>query len=147
MEIETNTGVQIVAAAEDANRGAHQPFDRNSCTDVDVSECVGRGIDYLTFGDCANARREFERALRARPKCIVAASMLAQMDVEPVEFLGADYRQYRVKAGESLYDIAADQLGRPLRFWILARYNGVQNPMQLRGGDILKIPIRRLGAH
>lgn len=147
MDTEKHTGTQGVAAPEDASREAPKPIDPTACTDVDALERVGRGIDYLTIGDCTSARHEFRRALRARSKCMVAASMLAQMDVDPVEFLGADYRHYRVKAGESLYDIAAAHLGRPLRFWILARYNGIQNPTQLRGGDILKIPVMHLKVH
>jgi len=104
------------------------------------SKRVHKAIQALQSGDKVSARNQLNWALQEKPTLKVAKKLLEQLDADPVEFLGEDHFTYRVQPGESLSIIARDYLGDPLKFVILARYNGIDNPSQLKAEQQLKIP-------
>lgn len=109
---------------------------------VDPSDYVSHGVDFLAVGDRENARQEFLFALQLKPDYTLATRLLEQMDVDPIQFLGSDHYTYEVQPGDSMYDIAQEHLGRPLRFYILSRYNGIEDPSRVGAGQMLRIPKR-----
>jgi tetratricopeptide (TPR) repeat protein len=54
--------------------------------------------------------------------------------------LGSEYFDYTVRSGESLSLIAERYLGDPLEFYILARYNGIDNPSRLDVNQTIRVP-------
>lgn len=109
---------------------------------VDPSDYVARGVDFLAVGDRENARQAFQSALQLKPDYTLAERLLEQMDVDPVQFLGAEHYTYEVRPGDTMYIIAEEHLGRPLRFYILSRYNGIEDPSRVEVGRTLRIPKR-----
>lgn len=51
---------------------------------------------------------------------------------------------YRVRAGETLWDIAGSLTGSALNYPVLMEYNGLDSPPRLRAGQILRIPVQYL---
>ncbi len=107
------------------------------------SKRVHKAIQALQSGDKVSARNQLNWALQEKPTLKVAIKLLQQLETDPIEFLGEDHFAYRVQAGETLSIIARDYLGDPLKFVILARYNGIDNPSQLKAEQQLKIPGKR----
>jgi len=107
------------------------------------SKRVHKAIQALQSGDEVSARNQLNWALQEKPTLKVAIKLLQQLETDPIEFLGEDHFAYRVQAGETLSIIARDYLGDPLKFVILARYNGIDNPSQLKAEQQLKIPGKR----
>lgn len=104
------------------------------------SKRVSKAIQALQIGDKEHARNQLTWALQSKPNLRVAKKLLAQMDADPVEYLGSKYFTYRVLPGDSLSVIAKNYLDDPLKFVILARYNSIDNPRELKAGQQIKIP-------
>jgi len=81
--------------------------------------------------------------LKRYPGHPVARDLLRQMDVDPKVYLGKKFHFYTVKGGDSLAHIAGRFLGDELKFYALARYNGISDPGLLEVGQKLKIPSPR----
>ena len=111
--------------------------------DLEPRERYNRALELLQIGDTREARRHLELALQDQPGYRRASELLEQLQVDPIEYLGRKSFQYQVQRDESLSKIAEQFLGDPLKFVILARYNGIDNPSQLAVGQSLKIPGER----
>ncbi len=96
--------------------------------------------DLLSLGDPCKARAELVAYHEKSPPNKMTRTMLRSIDGDPQEMFGAQYYTYRAQPGESLSLIAKDHLGDPLLFYALARYNGIERPMALSAGQILRIP-------
>jgi tetratricopeptide (TPR) repeat protein len=103
---------------------------------------VRKAILALQTGDNVTARKQLNLALEEIPRLGVANRLLEQMDADPVRYLGRKHTLYTVAAGDSLANIAKEQLGDALKFVILARYNNIDNPSLLQAGQPLKIPVQ-----
>ncbi len=66
--------------------------------------------------------------------------LLQQIDGDPEEMLGKEYFLYEMQAGDSLSTVAKQYLGDPLKFYVLARYNDLENPSQMKVGQTIKVP-------
>ena len=99
-----------------------------------------RAIRSLQEGKSESARRDLDILLASRPKHSMARDLIEQMDADPQAYLGADYSEYQVQSGDSLSRIAEQYLGDPLKFLILARYNGIDNPSVLKPGQRIRVP-------
>jgi len=104
---------------------------------------LGQIVASLQAGESASARRQLDRYLERNPDSPTARELLRQLDADPQQYLGAESFAYRVRPGDTLADIAAKHLGDPLKFYALARYNGIDRPELLYPGQILRIPGQR----
>ena len=71
-----------------------------------------------------------------------AQGLREQIEEPPEEVLGADYFIHEVESGESLVMLTDRYLDDPDRFYILARYNELDEPRRLGVGQELRIPER-----
>jgi hypothetical protein len=101
---------------------------------------VGRAIELLGQGDPARARPEVEAFLVSQPTNELGKSLLAQIDRDPRDLLGAQSFPYELKAGETLSSVAERFLGDRFMFWALARYNGIDVPSKAEVGQTVMIP-------
>jgi len=99
-----------------------------------------RGLDALQDGDEDAARPLLQQALVLDPGHKNAAILLSQMGVDPVDMLGKEKFAYKVQPGDTLSRIARRFLGEPLKFYVLARYNGIRSADRLEAGQIINIP-------
>jgi tetratricopeptide (TPR) repeat protein len=114
--------------------------------DLPPSERVRKAIQLLQKGDMEAARNQLDWALQDKPSLQIAKKLRAQLDADPIETLGRKYFMYRVQPGDSLSIIAKRYLDDPLKFVILARYNGIEQPNLLQTGQRIKVPGSRKSA-
>lgn len=108
-----------------------------------ASEYLARGIERLQVGDETSARADLERVLELRPRNRMARSLIEQMDADPEATFGDESFAYTVQSGDTLSFLAQRFLDDPLEFYLLARYNRIENPSLLRVGQTVRIPGRR----
>ncbi len=108
-----------------------------------LSPRADRAVALLGEGETELARAELNAALKKHPKDKVARRLLTEMDAEPEAILGASKYPYRARRGETMWMLADRFLGDPLLFYVLARYNGVEAPDSLYGGQVIWIPAQR----
>jgi tetratricopeptide (TPR) repeat protein len=109
-------------------------------TELGAKDRLVRVIKLLEEGNVEHARIDLSAYLAQNENSKIGKSLLDQIDRAPEEFLGAQNFIYEVKANESLSQLAERFLGDRYKFWALARYNGITNPMKLTQGQKLKIP-------
>jgi predicted Zn-dependent protease len=101
---------------------------------------VEQAIARLRQGQRDEARAELKAALAQSPGDKVAQKLLASIDSDAKATLGAKSYSYTVKPGETLWSISQRLLGDPLLFYSLARYNQIDIPESVNGGQVLLIP-------
>lgn len=106
-------------------------------------ERVQEAIALLNRGEAARARRQLMAALRRDPGDGIARQLLGQIDGDPRQMLGAQSYSHVLRDGETLSTVAQRALGNPMMFWILARYNNIAVPQDVRPGQTIEIPGRR----
>ena len=97
-------------------------------------------VQMLQTGADGTAQAELQEAVRLDPDNKIAQSLLRQTMVDPVATLGSRHFLYTVRPDDTLSKIAQRFLGDLYQFYILARYNNIQNPSQLEVGTVIKIP-------
>jgi tetratricopeptide (TPR) repeat protein len=97
-------------------------------------------IDLLQNGDEAGARAKLEQAQTLDASNDLARKLLDQIKADPQKELGAVSFRYTVQRDDSMSKLAQQYLGDRFRFYILARYNDIQNPSRLAAGQVIKIP-------
>ncbi len=105
-----------------------------------AKELFKAGVDALQHGDGQKAKPLLQQVLVLEPSHKHAATLLPQIDADPVEMLGKENFPYKVQPGDTLSLIAKRFLGDPFKFYILARYNGLAVSDNLEAGRMLKIP-------
>ncbi|MDH5545366.1 MAG: LysM peptidoglycan-binding domain-containing protein [Gammaproteobacteria bacterium] len=105
-----------------------------------VREYIQQGILYLQKGDQNGARWAFNGALELSPNNKRASKLLSQLDDDPVEQLGSESFEYRIEYGDSLSKLAKQYLNDPLLFYLLARYNHIEKPSDVKMGQKIRIP-------
>ena len=103
------------------------------------------GLDALQVGDEKRAWEALFLCLCKTPDNRIAQRLLRQVELPPEAFFRDEYTEYQVQPGDTLSKIAKQAYGDPFLFYVLARYNGIDNPSQLRGGQMLRVPAPRDG--
>ena len=102
---------------------------------------IQKAMTALQAGQEANAKKELDTLLRQDPENKVARSLLAQIKTDPATYFGdQDSFNYTLQPGDTLSSIAQRFLNEPLKFYILARYNGITDPSRVVPGRIIKVP-------
>lgn len=99
-----------------------------------------RVIELLLAGEADRAETMLRARLEAVPGDNRSRGLLRQIEASPEKLLGAESFQYEVQPGESLSVLAQRFLGNYRLFFILARYNDIDNPSLVHAGQTLRIP-------
>lgn len=99
-----------------------------------------QAMSHLNRGEAGTATRLLQERLEEAPGDERARNLLRQIEADPQDYLGRESFAYEVQPGESLTVLAQRFLGSHTEFFILARYNGLENPSRLRVGQTLRIP-------
>ncbi len=102
-------------------------------------------VSFLETGDAARAEIELEAYEAGGSDRAIAAYWRKQIDGDPEAIFEADGTIHKVRPGESLSTISRKYLGDPLQFYLLARFNEIENPRQIVAGQEIRIP--KLRAH
>lgn len=97
-------------------------------------------IELLQKGRAERAETMLQTRLEAVPGDDRARNLLHQIRVPPNEYLGEASFEYEVQSGESLSILARRFLGNPRLFFVLARYNDIEQPSLLQAGRTLRVP-------
>lgn len=110
------------------------------CSELSPRELERKAIELLDRGEAVTAREQLDCALQLNPRSSRARSLVEQLDAEPLTYLGPVSYSYVVQSNETLSKIAQERLGSSLKFVILARYNDIDVPANLRAGQTIRIP-------
>ena len=94
----------------------------------------------LQGGAFEQAQTALKAYQQQHPNSQIAQRLLEQLEQDPVDVLGAESHNYTIAPNDSISEIAAEQLGDPLLFVALARYNDIQNPSRIMAGQTIRIP-------
>jgi tetratricopeptide (TPR) repeat protein len=97
-------------------------------------------VNLLNEGREEEARAELNKALSLDHDNVLAASLMTQITADPAEMLGVKSFRYTVKPGDTLSKIAEAFLKDQYKFYILARYNNIAAPRNLRLGQVIRVP-------
>ena len=103
-------------------------------------EDVGHAIELINRGDVEQARGMLTAVLVRQPNDPIAAGLLRQIDGDAVALLGKASFPYTARQGDTLSSLAGRFLGNPIQFYALGRYNGLNFPVTIRPGQLLRIP-------
>lgn len=101
---------------------------------------VTEAMQLLNQGDEAGARKAVKALLKRNPNDPGARVLADSLDRDPVELLGPKSFDYVVQSGDTMMGLSEKFLGTALKFYQLARYNGVKIPAQLAAGTTIRIP-------
>jgi tetratricopeptide (TPR) repeat protein len=109
----------------------------------DKRQAQGAALQAATLldeGKEAEARANLDRALKLDPKNELANTLLGSITADPGQELGTKFFRYTIKPGDTLSRIAEQYLKEQYKFYLLARYNGIAVPRNLRSGQAIKVP-------
>lgn len=109
--------------------------------DLPKSVPVSLNIQYLLFhptGEPVRAMVDLE--LAQAEQASTASSSTGNAPTNPHTHGPAGLRSHRVRDGDSLPSIAYDVYGDPTQWRVIARTNGIDDPLRLRRGSDLTIP-------
>lgn len=93
----------------------------------------------LKLGDVKRARKMLKEMARRDPADRRVATLREGLEGDPEKLLGAIFFTYRVESGEQLTTLSQRFLGDRLKFYLLARYNGLKADA-LQTGQLIRIP-------
>jgi len=97
-------------------------------------------IALLNQGDEAAALQQIKAIQRRNPTDPSARVLEESIEKDPVELLGPKSFPYTVQPGDTMITLAERFLGNKVKFYQLARYNGVKIPATLAAGTVLRVP-------
>ncbi len=103
-------------------------------------ERLKKAISLLEVGEAGQAGAELDAYLAEVPDSRLALDLKAQIAADPVAALGPQHFLYIMKPGDSISSVAKRMLGDPLKFYILARYNSLENPSEIEVGQTIRVP-------
>lgn len=114
--------------------------DRGAVSSAAESRPLGAILADLQRGEYRSGRRDLQRYLEQHPDDRGARAVLRQLEADPERVLGHESHRYVVRAGDSYSALAARHLGDAGLFLLLARYNGADDPSDLRVGQVIRLP-------
>lgn len=106
-----------------------------------VPELLDDAIDDLRKGDTEKAKKRLARILLMAPDNHSASDLLRQITSEPQEYFPVPGAfPYTLGPSDSLITVADRFLGDPMKFHILARYNGLSSAVQVYAGQTIRVP-------
>jgi len=118
--------------------------DDKQCPATDTKSSRARvrdGIKFLHSGKPDEAKRELTLALCQDAENTEAKEFIRQIDASRDELLGDELFKYTVRPGDSLSRIAEQFLNDPMKFYLLAKINGITEPGMLSVGRTIEIPL------
>lgn len=97
-------------------------------------------LNLLQAGDSKQADGELHVYLLTAPDSKPAHDLLAQIETPIEKLLPSDSFVVTLEKDDTLSSLAKTYLGDPLKFYELARYNGIVVPGKVRAGQSVKIP-------
>jgi len=119
---------------------SHGPSHPETVSAAPASASPENVIAALDQGDEATARKLIKAIQKRTPGDPSARVLAESIDKDPVELLGPKYFSYTTQPGETMVGLAQRFLGNTLKFYQLARYNGIKVPATLAAGTVLHIP-------
>ena len=107
---------------------------------ITKAQDLDEAVILLNDGDPKSASKKLKAMVKRDPGDVRAAQLLASIDADPKAALGNRAFDYRVVAGDTLQSLALRHLGDGLKFYLLARYNGIAVPKNLRAGQTIRVP-------
>lgn len=107
---------------------------------LSARERVLKALGELGAGQPGPARAEITAFLQEQPDNALGKNLLQQIDGDPKTLLGAESFSYTTRPGETMSSLAERFLGDRFKFYILARYNGIDAPANMEVGRTLQIP-------
>lgn len=98
-------------------------------------------MDRLQNGQFEEAGRILDRLRETSPGSPTLALLARQLDTPPERMLPGPYRYRTVAPGDTLSEIADQELGNPLLFVALARLNDIAVPRTVSVGVELRVPV------
>jgi LysM repeat protein len=129
------TAMMLGACAHQPKAGPRPVLVQPIGNEQQIEDVVGA----LKQGDTRRARKLLKSLAKRDPANRKVAVLLEGLEGDPVKLLGAASYSYRVESGEQLTTLAQRYLGNSLKFYLLARYNGLKTD-NLRPGQVLRIP-------
>jgi hypothetical protein len=96
-------------------------------------------VSALEVGDVARARKLLKEMARRDPADRQVQTLLVGLDGDPKALLGQQSFAYTVQRGDRTTSLAQRFLGDRLKFYLLARYNGLRSAA-LEPGQVVRIP-------
>ncbi len=125
----------VLSACQPGTKASHpQPVSARAPVSVDTV------VELLDQGDELHARKQLKVLFRRNPADPALRVLQESLDQDPVQLLGPKSFPYTVQRGETVIELAERFLGNRLKFYQLARYNGVKVPGTLAPGVVLRIP-------
>jgi hypothetical protein len=97
-------------------------------------------VALLEKGQEDQAKKRLRAVLKRSPNDAPAQLLLDSIERDPKELLGPESYPYTVKPGETWTSLAERLLGNRLKFYQLARYNGLSAAIPLSPGQGVRIP-------
>jgi LysM repeat protein len=127
----------IILALAACSHASHGPAPVSAAPATASPDSV---IAALNAGDEATARKQIKALQKRTPNDPAARVLEESIDRDPVDLLGPKSFSYTTQPGDTMVGLADRFLGNRLKFYQLARYNGVKIPATLAAGTVLKIP-------
>ena len=109
---------------------------------INIGRTLNQAIALLGKGKKEQAREKLYQVLAKDPDNANAFAFLEQIDIDPNLYFGDQYFEYQARRGDSMTRIADRFLKDHLKFYILSRYSGIENPASLVRGQVVRIPIQ-----
>jgi len=123
------------ACAQNPRPSVRPQLVQSLSADQQIEDIVGA----LKAGDTRRARKLLKTVSRRSAADNRIISLREGLDGNPAKLLGGRSFEYRVEGREDLTMLAQRFLGSRFKFYLLARYNGLDRDA-LRPGQMLKIP-------
>lgn len=129
----------VAAPVAEAPKPVEEVF--TATPNLKPKERFRKAVKDLETGQSGQAKAELNQYVIDSPESNKRAqALLAQIDTPIENYFPPENFSVTVGTGETLSTLAQTFLGDALKFYVLARYNGIANPSQVSVGQTVKIP-------
>lgn len=129
-----------LAALAACSGGPSRPGVGTAPPAVSTAAEIETAVGLLNRGEHKDARKRLRAVLKREPMNASAKLLLDSIEGNAQEQLGPRSFAYTVRPGDTMAELADRFLGNRLKFYQLARYNGLENPSALTAGQSIRIP-------